>query len=87
MDWEIIGFIKASTHRIKILDSLNQKEQTPKELQDSIKIHFSQISLILKELIDKDLVQCLNEDSRKGKIYSITEKGKESIAYIQGGKK
>ena len=87
MDWEIIGFIKASTLRIKILDSLNHKEHTPKELQDTLKIHFSQISLILKELIDKDLIQCLNEDSRKGKIYSITEKGKESIAYIQGGKK
>lgn len=87
MDWEIVGFIKASTLRIKLLESLNFKEQTPKELQDVLKIHFSQISLLLKELIDKDLVKCLNEDSRKGKIYSITDKGKESIEYITGGKK
>jgi len=87
MNWENIGFIKASSHRINILTSLLKKEQTPRELQDSVKIHFSQVSLILKELMEKGLVECLNEDSRKGKIYSLTQSGEEAIKYILEGKK
>ena len=30
-----------------------------------------------KELKEREIVECLNEDSRMGKIYALSEKGKE----------
>ena len=79
MKWEDIGFIKASRHRLHIFKELSKYEQTPKELQENLNIHFSQISLALKELLERDLIQCLNDDSRKVKIYGLTNKGKEIL--------
>lgn len=77
MKWEDIGYLKASKHRLLIFKELSKHEQTPKELQNNLDLHFSQISLSLKELLERDLVQCLNDESRKGKIYSLSKKGKE----------
>ncbi len=85
MHWETIGFIKASNHRLSILKCMLDQEKTPKELQDSTDIHFSQISLILKELQERGLIKCLNEESRKGKMYSLTQDGKECVDYILKG--
>lgn len=77
MYWEDIGFIKASKNRLKIFQELSENEKTPKELQEILNLHFSQISMILRELVDRELVICRNVDSRKGKIYTLSEKGED----------
>ena len=77
MYWEDVGFLKASKNRLKIFQELSKGERTPKELQVALNLHFSQISMILKELVDRELVICRNVDFRKGKIYALSEKGEE----------
>lgn len=79
MDWEDIGFVKASYIREGILKQLRKKPSTPKDLTVSLGIHFPQVSNNLKEMCEKGLVQCLTENRKKGKVYSITEKGIEVI--------
>ena len=77
MNWSDIGYIKASKNRIRVFQLLAKGEKTPKELQKDLGLHFSQISRALKELKEREIVECLNEDSRMGKIYALSEKGKE----------
>ncbi len=79
MDWEDIGFIKASYIREGILKQLRKKTSTPKDLTEALDIHFPQISNNLKEMSERGLVQCLTENRKKGKIYSITDKGIEVL--------
>lgn len=79
MDWDDIGFIKASYIREKILIHLGKKPSTPKDLTDELSIHFPQISCNLKQMCERGLIQCLTENRKKGKVYSITEKGIEVL--------
>lgn len=77
MYWEDVGFLKASKNRLKVFKELSKGEKTPKELEEILDLYFSQISMILKELVERELIICLNKDSRKGKIYALSEKGKD----------
>jgi len=77
MQWEDVGFLKASKNRLKIFTILSESPRTPKELQELLNLHFSQVSFILKELTKRDLITCRNQKSRKGKIYSLSEKGEQ----------
>lgn len=75
MDWDAIGFVKASNIRTQILKKLASKPMSPKELKVELSLHFSQVSLVLREMRDMKLIECLTVDRSKGKIYGITELG------------
>lgn len=74
--WEVIGKLKASSYRIKVLHALSEKPKSPKELEKDLNIKISHISRTLKELEKLGLVKCLNPGLRKGKIYSVTKLNK-----------
>jgi len=75
--WEKVGYIMASKYRQLIIEKLSKKNYLPSILAKETNIKFSHISRSLKELSDKNLVECMNKDSKKGKIYALTELGKE----------
>ena len=62
--------------RLGILESLNERIQTPTELKSKYRVPISRISAVLKDLIENGLVNNLTPERRKGKLYSLTEKGK-----------
>lgn len=53
--------------------------KTPKMLSMETDFHLSHISRALTELQNKDLIICNNPQSRKGKFFSITPKGREIL--------
>jgi len=65
-----------------ILQLLRIKPITPKSMKDELNIHFSQVSLILKELDEKGLIICVTPYRTKGKIYCITELGKDTLSSL-----
>ena len=78
-DWNLIGFIMSSPkQRLVILKTIDSKKRTSEEIREkSYKLnpHLTRISTkaILKELIDKELIETeLNERKR---YYWISEKG------------
>jgi len=75
-DWKIIGEVSASSHKLKILSVLN-KPKTPKQISIETDMYLSHVSKGLKDLSDRGLVNCLNPELRKGKLYALTEKGNE----------
>ena len=73
--WEIIGYIKVSSIRLKVLKSLKSNFLMPSEIAKATGYRTTQISNALHDLKEKRLVECMNEDARKGRIYQNTELG------------
>ena len=78
----LIGFILGSEYRYKILTGLEQGIRTPKQISKETDIQINHVSNILKELLDKTLVSCKTPDLRKGRLYQITDKGKQILDKI-----
>lgn len=82
MDYRALGKVKSSRHRSKILELLSESPKTPKELARQTGLHLSNLSNYLTDLRKLGLVACLTNDLRKGRIYTLTEKGKEICQYL-----
>jgi len=78
--WELIGKIKSSNWRLRVLIILNENMKTPIELSKKANISSSHISEVIKDLMKMKLIECKNPNLRKGKIYAITKIGKEILA-------
>lgn len=82
MEWEKVGLVKASQHRQSILRILAKGSATPKEIAVSLGIHLSQVTRSLREMEERNIVQCLTPNLRKGRIYATTKEGKEILNKI-----
>lgn len=76
-DAALIGYVNCSEYRKKTLEYLDNKSTTPTNIAKGINILPNHISKVLKELSLKGLIQCLNPEARKGRIYEITEVGRK----------
>ena len=74
-----ISLLKSSGYRYKIIDSIGDDTLTPSEIATRTKIRLNHVSMFLKELKENKLVKCLNEESRKGRLYELTGLGKDAI--------
>jgi len=73
-----ISIIKNSEYRRKILISLSDVNYlTPSEIAEKTKIRLNHVSNFLKDLKDNNLVICLNDNDKRGRLYQITELGKK----------
>ncbi len=78
-----IGFVKISEQRQKIMKDLKDKLKIPTEIAKSTGMSVSEVSRSLKTLKDREIVICLNENKRVGRVYTLTNKGKEILEYIE----
>lgn len=69
--------MKASTYRSRITLSLAETAKTPKQLSMELGIHKNNVSATLKQLKEKGLVDVINKEARKGRIYRLTSVGEE----------
>ena len=76
---EELSFVKASSYRKKVLESIEEYPKTPTQIADKLKIHRNNISNTLKELKQYGLVECINPEVRKGRLYRLTDKGSEIL--------
>lgn len=81
--WEIIGFIKISSTRYKTLQTLKTDFLMPSEIAKVTDLTPTQVSLALHDLKEKNLVKCMNENAKKGRIYKSTSLGLESLKMIE----
>ena len=80
---EKIAYVLASEHRKNIILYLDDEMHTPKQIGDEINIRTNHISNLLAQLRKKELVYCATPNIRKGKLYSLTDDGKEVLKYIK----
>ena len=81
--WDIIGFVKVSPTRLKTLKSLESDFLMPSEIAKTTGLRITQVSNALHDLKEKDLVYCLNEQAKKGRLYQNTELGLEILKMIE----
>lgn len=81
-DWNLVSYVMASEPRFQIMIYLRGKVSTPTELTQKMDVPISRTSAVLKELQDRDLVQCLTPNRRKSKYFELTEKGEKVLKNI-----
>ena len=78
-----VSLLKSSNYRLKIVKAIGDGTLTPSEISIKTGIRLNHISMVLKELKENNLVKCLNEEVRKGRLYELTELGKDAINKIK----
>ncbi|WP_400230017.1 ArsR/SmtB family transcription factor [Methanobrevibacter smithii] len=79
----IISLLLRSKNRIKILKSLEKGDKIPSKISKEIDDNSNHVSKYLRTLKDAELVECLNEDDKRYRFYSITDKGKYFLDKIE----
>ena len=76
---DMCAYVEVSTYRNRVMSSLYGDEvyKTPIQIAKESNIRPNHISKVLHELKKCSLVQCINEERRKGRLYCLTEKGKQ----------
>lgn len=77
---DAISLIKSSEYRHKIIKAIGNEVLTPSEIAKKVDIRLNHVSMVLTELKEKKVVKCLNEETKKGRLYELTELGKNAIA-------
>ena len=71
-------------NREKIVISLvESKIKIPSEIAKDTGLPLNYISMLLKELKERDIVKCLNENSKKGRFYKLTKEGYNAFKFIK----
>ena len=81
-NYDTIGFIRASQYRMEILKMLSEDMKLPSEIAYDLKIRVSTVSNTLNDLKKYELIRCLNENAKKGRLYEITPYGEDILNYI-----
>ena len=79
-----ISYVKISQYRTKVMKSLDDGEVLiPTQIARNSDIRPNHISKVLAELKAHELVECINPEVRKGRLYRLTDKGEEVTKNIQ----
>lgn len=75
------AYVNCSKYRVKVLNYLvNVGYDMPKNIAEKNDIRQNHISKVLRELREIDLIECINPEARRGRLYRITDMGREVAA-------
>ena len=77
-----ISYVKISKYRSKVMKSLDGDVKIPTVIAKDSEIRPNHISKVLAELKEHELVECINPEVRKGRLYRLTNKGEKIINNI-----
>lgn len=72
-----ISYVQISKYREKVMKSLDGKVKIPTDIANDSGIRTNHISKVLSELKAHELVECINPEVRKGRLYRLTDKGEK----------
>lgn len=75
-------FVLKSSYRIKVMKSLDEGIKMPLEIAGETGIDNSHISKILRDFGKWGIAECLNPKMRKGRLYRLTDKGRQVSAKV-----
>ena len=70
-----ISYVQISKYRAKVMKSLESNVKIPTAIAKDSGIRTNHISKVLSELKAHELVECINPEVRKGRLYRLTDKG------------
>ena len=78
-----ISYVQISTYRTKAMKALEDEVKIPSIIAKDSGIRTNHISKVLSELKAHDLVECINPEVRKGRLYRHTEKGEQIVKNLE----
>ena len=81
-----ISYVEISSYRKKVMKSLDGEVLIPTQIARNSEIRPNHISKVLSELKAHELVECINPEVRKGRLYRLTKKGDEIVKNITESK-
>lgn len=78
-----INYVNISKYRTKVMKSLDGEVLIPSQIAKNSGIRTNHISKVLAELKAHELVECINPEVRKGRLYRLTDKGEEIVNKIE----
>ena len=80
--FQLVGYVMASEYRTNILKSIGDGIKIPSAIAEDIELRTNHVSNVLKDLKENNLVVCLNEEARKGRLYKNTDLGIEILKFL-----
>ena len=77
------AYILISKNRTSVFKALENNGKMPRDLAKETHILPNYVSALLAELKEKDIVECINPEVHKGKVYILTEKGKQISEFMK----
>ena len=78
-----VEYVKKSGYKIKILKSLNNGVKIPTSIAKDTGILTNHISTVLGRLKEHELIECINPEVRKGRLYRLTDKGRKVVEKLE----
>ena len=78
-----ISYVQISTYRTKVMKSLEDEVKIPSKIAEDAEIRQNHISKVLSELKSHELVECINPEVKKGRLYRHTEKGEQIVKNLE----
>lgn len=82
MDNETLEYVQRSKYRQNVLKALENDVLMPKEIAERSNIKTNHVSKVLSELKSMELIEIINPEARKGRLYRIQPNGKEILKYM-----
>lgn len=71
-----------SSYRSNTLKAMEDDIKIPTVIARDAGIRVNHISNVLRDLKELGVCECLNENSRKGRLYRLTEEGEEIVKLL-----
>ncbi len=81
--FKLVGYVMASDYRKNIIKSIGNDIKIPSVIAEEIGLRTNHVSNVLNDLKSKNIVVCLNEEARKGRLYKNTDLGLTILKYIE----
>ena len=78
-----ISYVQISQYRTKVMKALDGEVKIPSNIARDSGIRTNHISKVLGELKEHELVECINPEVRKGRLYRHTEKGEQVVKNLE----
>ena len=69
--------VNISSYRLKTVKSIKDDVKTPTEIAKSTGIRRNHMSNVLRDLKETGIVECINEEVKRGRLYRLTPVGEE----------
>ena len=78
-----MSYVEISKYRSKVMKALEDDVKIPSQIAKDSEIRQNHISKVLSELKAHELVECINPEVRKGRLYRLTDKGDEIVKNLE----
>lgn len=76
------SYVVISSYRRKVLETLKNDVKIPTKISEESGVGIKHVSNVLTDLKEHNLIVCINEDAHKGRLYRLTEEGKNVVDMI-----